>query len=187
MWVSGKKPKGSGWELDASLKRDTGRWIEVVGKISTVNGITYVRAVQVALATRLRRWPRRTRLRLPAGAAEGPAGRRVRAADGRRKRGAQDSRFTVQFSKDMDETTFAGNVMLRYRGACRPATARSTASVLSYDPGRRALTVDPRDVLRNGRAVELLLLPGIRDMDGLPLEGRPGTPLSMESWTCSAT
>ena len=31
VWVTGKKPKGSGWELDAGLKRDTGKWIEVIG------------------------------------------------------------------------------------------------------------------------------------------------------------
>jgi hypothetical protein len=32
VWITGKKPKGSGWELDPSLKRDTGRWIEVIGQ-----------------------------------------------------------------------------------------------------------------------------------------------------------
>jgi hypothetical protein len=45
---------------------------------------------------------------------------------------------------------------------------------ISYDGGRRALTVDPGDVLRNGRQIELLLLPGIVDVDGLELEPRPG-------------
>ena len=32
VWVTGKKPKGKGFELDASLKRDTDKWIEVVGR-----------------------------------------------------------------------------------------------------------------------------------------------------------
>jgi len=45
---------------------------------------------------------------------------------------------------------------------------------MTYDGGRRALTVDPNDVLQPGRQVELLLLPGIVDIDGLPLEPRPG-------------
>ena len=31
VWITGRKPKGSGWELDAGLKRDTGKWIEVMG------------------------------------------------------------------------------------------------------------------------------------------------------------
>src|SRR5204863_270053 len=49
VWVSGRKPKGSGWELDANLKRDTGKWIEVIGKPETRNGVTYVRAAHVRI------------------------------------------------------------------------------------------------------------------------------------------
>ena len=45
---------------------------------------------------------------------------------------------------------------------------------VSYDGGLRTLQVDPGDLLRPGRVVELLLLPGIVDLDGLPLETRPG-------------
>ena len=29
----GKKPKGAGWSLDASLKRDTGKWLQVMGRV----------------------------------------------------------------------------------------------------------------------------------------------------------
>jgi hypothetical protein len=48
---------------------------------------------------------------------------------------------------------------------------------LTYDGGHRALVVDPGDVLRAGRVVELLLLPGIVDMDGMPLEPRAARPV----------
>jgi Big-like domain-containing protein len=176
IWVSGKKPKGSGWELDASLKRDTGRWIEVVGKVSTVNGITYVRAIQVALAS--------APSALAKAEAPPPPPERPKVPpvvvfalplDGENEV-ATDSRFVVQFSKDMDETTFSGRVMLRYHGPVMPGDRAFDGVVLTYDPGRRALTVDPRDVLRSGRAVELLLLPGILDTDGLALAPRPGRP-----------
>src|SRR6185369_313116 len=34
VWVTGRKPKGKGFDLDTSLKRDTGKWIEVIGKPS---------------------------------------------------------------------------------------------------------------------------------------------------------
>ena len=49
VWVTGKKPKGSGWELDATLKRDTGKWIEVIGRPETRRGVTYLRAIRVSL------------------------------------------------------------------------------------------------------------------------------------------
>ena len=42
------------------------------------------------------------------------------------------------------------------------------------DGGLRALTIDPGDLLRSGRRLELVLLPGIADVDGLPLVARPG-------------
>jgi hypothetical protein len=45
---------------------------------------------------------------------------------------------------------------------------------IDYDGGRRALVIDPGDLLRPGRTVEILLLPGIVDIDGLALETRPG-------------
>ena len=37
-----------------------------------------------------------------------------------------------------------------------------------------ALKIDPGDLLRPGRVVEILLLPGIVDLDGQPLQTRPG-------------
>jgi hypothetical protein len=42
----------------------------------------------------------------------------------------------------------------------------------SYDRGRRALVVDPGMMLAGGRQVELLLLPGIVDSEGLALVPR---------------
>ena len=86
---------------------------------------------------------------------------------------APDSRFVVQFSKDMDESTFEGRVQLRYIGPILPGDRPFDAVKLTYDGGRRALTVDPGDVLKPGRRIELLLLPGIADIDGLTLLPRP--------------
>ena len=49
IWISGRKPKGDGFALDTGLKRDTGKWLEVVGRPETRNGVTYLRAVRVSL------------------------------------------------------------------------------------------------------------------------------------------
>ena len=62
----------------------------------------------------------------------------------------RDSRFVVQFSKDMDEATFAGHVLLRYAGPVLPGDRAFDGVRLNYDEGRRALTVEPGDVLRPG-------------------------------------
>ena len=85
-----------------------------------------------------------------------------------------DSVFKVQFSNDMNEESFLGRVGLRYAGRPRPGDRNLDAVSMSYDGGRRTLIVDPGDLLRAGRMVELLLLSGIVDIDGQPLETRPG-------------
>jgi hypothetical protein len=85
-----------------------------------------------------------------------------------------DSVFKVQFSKDMDEESFKDRVVFRYAGRPQPGDNALDARRITYDGGLRTLQVDPGDLLRPGRVVELLLLPGIVDLDGLPLETRPG-------------
>jgi hypothetical protein len=172
VWVTGKKPKGSGWELDSTLKRDTGKWIEVVGKVETSRGVTYVRAYKVdlttppsAVADAKAPPPPPPRPKLP------PVIVFAMPLDGEADV-PTNSRFVVQFNKDMDQSTFAGKVQLRYVGPRLPGDREFDGVKLTYDEGRRALTVDPGDVLRPGRAVELILLPGIVDIDGLPLVPR---------------
>jgi hypothetical protein len=173
IWVTGKKPKGSGFDLDASLKRDTGKWLEVVGRPRTIDGVTYLQAEEVLLTTA----PSAT-----AEAAPPPPPPEVPKVppvvvftlplDGDDEI-ASDALFVVQFSKDMDEKTFEGRVQLRYAGPTRPGDRPFDGIRLKYDGGRRALTIDPGDVLRPGRAVEVRLLPGIVDIDGLALQPRP--------------
>jgi hypothetical protein len=48
-WVTGKKPEGKGWKLDAKLRRDTGKWLEVEGRVQTFRGVVYISAADVAL------------------------------------------------------------------------------------------------------------------------------------------
>ena len=181
VWVTGRKPKGDGFSLDASMKRDTGKWMEVVGRVVTVGPISYIQASSVALGAapsaaavggRRRRPPRRrprSRRRRPWSCSRLPL-------DGDREV-PRSSRFQVQFNKDMNEESFQERVVLRYAGRPQPGDREFTAVRVSYDGGHRALLIDPGDVLRPGRVVELLLLPGIVDMDGLPLEPRAARPV----------
>ncbi|HYU44337.1 MAG TPA: Ig-like domain-containing protein [Vicinamibacteria bacterium] len=169
IWVTGKKPKGAGWELDSGLKRDTGKWVEVIGKPETVRGVTYIKAVRIQLTTPP---SARADVKPPPPPPEKPRKAPVVVfalpldGDGEV---APDSRFVVQFSKDMDESTFNGHVLLRYTGPVLPGDRAFDGLKLTYDRGRRALTVDPGDVLRPRRQIELILLPGISDIDGLTL------------------
>lgn len=172
VWVTGKKPKGKGFDLDASLKRDTGKWLEVIGKPATRGGVTYIQAVQVSLSAP----PTPTAQALP----PPPPPERPKVPpvivfamplDGEGGLPA-DSRFIVQFNKDMDETSFKDHVLLRYAGPMRPGDQPLNNVKVTYDRGFRALTVDPGMALAAGRQLELVLLPGIVDTEGLPLTSR---------------
>ena len=49
VWVTGRRPKGDGWSLDPESRSDAIRWVEVVGKIETKQGVTFLKASKVAL------------------------------------------------------------------------------------------------------------------------------------------
>jgi hypothetical protein len=174
VWVTGRKPKGDGWALDANLKRDTGKWMDVVGRPTTVGNVTYVQALQVVLgappkpnADAAPPPPPPERPKVP------PVVVFSLPLDGDREV-PPTGRFAVQFSKDMNEESFKGRVVLRYVGRVQPGDRDFDAAKVTYDGGRRALIIDPGDVMRSGRVVELILLPGIVDIDGMALEPRPG-------------
>jgi hypothetical protein len=169
VWVTGKKPKGKGFDLDTSLKRDTGKWVQVIGKPTSRAGVTWIQAVDVSLSGP----PTPTAQALP----PAPPPERPKVSpvivfalpldgDGEVP---TDSRFVVQFSKDMEESSFKDHVLLRYAGPVRPGDQPITNMKFTYDRGRRTLTVDPGMMLASSRQLELILLPGIVDTEGLAL------------------
>jgi Big-like domain-containing protein len=180
VWVSGRKPKGDGFSLDASLKRDTGKWIEVVGRVASVGPVVYIQASTVSLGSP----PKDSAVTAQASPTPPPPERPkvppvvvfALPLDGDREV-PRAIRFQVQFNKDMNEDSFKDRVVLRYAGRPQPGDREFTAVRVTYDGGHRALVVDPGDVLRPGRVVELLLLPGIVDTDGMMLEPRAAHPV----------
>jgi hypothetical protein len=180
IWVSGKKPRGSGFRLDPGLKRDTGKWLEVTGRATTSRSVTYVRAERIRLIDAPKR----------ADAGADPAAtppQRARQApvvvfslplDGEQI--PEATLFQLQFSKDMGEDSFTGRVVLRYAGERRAGDRLFDGVHYEYDGGLRVLTIDPGDTLRLGREVQLLLLEGIEDIEGMSLEAREGIAVGEE-------
>jgi hypothetical protein len=173
VWVQGKDPKGRGFSLDAGMKRDSGKWLEVTARPQTRDGVVYLEARSVRLTTAP---PPKPTVEKDAKLVESP---RIPPQivftlplDGEEV--GSNVRFALQFSKDMDESTFKGRVALRYRGPLLPGDRAFDQLRLTYDGGRRALKIDPADILRAGREIELVLLPGIKDVDGLELTARDG-------------
>jgi len=174
VWITDKKPKGDGFQLDGGLKRDTGKWIEVIGRVRVAGSVVYIRAAELRLAAP----PSATAMALPTPPPPPPPPRPPEIVfslplDGEREV-LPDGTFTVQFSKDMDSRSFAGRVQFRYAGPVQPGDRGFQAARWAYDEGKRALTIVPGDRLAAGRTIELVFLQGIVDAEGMPLSARPG-------------
>jgi hypothetical protein len=52
VWVTGRPPKGKGFDLDPGNKADTGRWLEVEGKLAAMGSVAYLKASRVQLVAR---------------------------------------------------------------------------------------------------------------------------------------
>jgi len=178
LWVTDRKPKGDGFDLDSSLKRDTGKWLQVMGRVRVSKGIVTLEAIDVTLkkppearvATEARPEPTPPP---PARPRRPPVVAFSLPIDGEREV-PPDTVFQVQFSRDMDEASLKDRVLFRYTGRPQPGDNALDAVRFNYDGGLRTLRVDPGDMLRAGRVVEIVLLPGIVDLEGVPLETRPG-------------
>jgi hypothetical protein len=118
VWVTGKKPKGPGWNLDAGLKRDTGKWLQVTGRVRVNGRVVTLQALDVALA---KPPSAEAQAQAPPPPPPPPRPRKPPVVvfglplDGERDI-PPDTVFQVQFSKDMEESSFKDRVVFRYAG-----------------------------------------------------------------------
>jgi len=176
VWVTNRKPKGDGFELDPAIRRDTSRWVEVIGRPTTRNGVVIIDAMDVTLTQ-----PPTPKADV---APAPPPPERPKIPPvivfSLPLEGESDfdfsGRIMVQFNNDMDEESFKGRVGLRYEGPARPGDPGFESMRVTYNPGSKALIVDPGAPLLRGRVLDLVLLTGIIDIDGQPLVRRDGKP-----------
>lgn len=175
-WVTGRKPKGQGWSLDVGMKRDAGKWLRVTGRLREGLGQTVViQATDVELIKAKTGGmvvptapPTPTK---PAKPRKPPMIVFSLPIDGDTTADPTTTELIIQFNADLDEASLDGHVVARYFGEER-AGDRPFVLAVTYDEPR-ALHVAFGDLLQLGRTVEVILLPGILDLDGRPLAGRP--------------
>jgi hypothetical protein len=165
IWVTGLKPEGKGWRLDVQSPGDTQKWVEVIGHPTLHKGIVYFRASKVSVTTppsghagvtEIRRFAGAARIKPEVVFALPLAGEPV----------ARKGLFVLQFSKTLDAASLTDRVGLRYLDSDHEFRHMN----VSYDQDRRALVIDPGELLEVGRQIEVFLKKGITDSDGLTLE-----------------
>ncbi len=166
VWVVGREPKGDGFELDLLRRADTGRWLEVTGRVRVEDDMVLVEAGSLRLAepvaepeplpdTRPAPPP-------PAVIFSTPLAEDIDVAP--------DSTVRVQFSRDMDPDSFEGRVQIRYAGGTADVSeAQAPTFEAAYRGRNRVLEIRLDAELDRFRAVQVDLLEGITASDGAPL------------------
>jgi hypothetical protein len=172
VWVIGVQPKGSGFNLDANARVDTGRWLEVSGIVSVVRGLVVIQGDMVALG------------KAPSGAEPSEPVARVRTVGppvevvfSLPTQGETDvergTTVRIQFSRDLDRRSVAGHVQAAYTGgdaaARDPAPPPPLEFTASYTEGSRTVEIRFAKPLLPFRSVTISLGEGILAADGAPV------------------
>lgn len=175
IWVTGRRPRGGDFRLDPKKRRDTGKWLKVIGQPWEFEETLYLRAEKIELVEEPEdpdlepvKVVRKEDLELP------PPPEITFTLPLEGERGiALDTEFHVQFSSDMKPGSFNRNVDLLYADDDGISNPFPGLEVL-YDNTTRTLTVRPNKVLEPGKEIHLILYDNIQDEDGQSIVSRPG-------------
>ncbi|HEX6210902.1 MAG TPA: Ig-like domain-containing protein [Methylomirabilota bacterium] len=171
IWVTGKRPRGRGFNFDVNSRLDTRRWIEVSGTVRTGNGLVWIEADELAETSPQADAPAETVRRK---AAPIPPEVLFSAPTEGEIDVSQSTNIRVQFSRDLDPATLAGNVRVSYlagesveRGEPQPPAVQAR---LEYNRGARVLEITFDQPLARFRTVRVELTDGIKGTDGTSLK-----------------
>lgn len=164
IWVTNLRPRGKDFELALDTRVDTGRWVEVSGTLQQGRGLQWLNAELGAI----------TITTAPKDPAEQPVVRVAAAPPPEVVFSAPTGNETdvrpagsvrIQFSRDMDPSTFKGHIRVLYAN-------RGAAPVIfttNYLPGMRVLELKFTAPLERFSAVTVALDEGILATDKQPL------------------
>jgi hypothetical protein len=170
VWVTGKQPAGSGFALTTASQVDLqNAWVAVTGTVEERKNFLYLRADKVEMSPPPSESAATATVTLPTGARHLQPDIIYTDPVEPTEEIARDGLMLLQFSKPMDEASFASHVLLRYAdGTPIPSTY---IDIAYYVDRNRSVVIDPGVVLQSGKTLECVLLAGIKDIDGQPLVG----------------
>lgn len=159
LWILGRRPRGSGFDLSTTTRAQTGRWLEVTGRLEVRDDLP------VLLATAIRAAdaeddaiddpePEAPPLPPPTVVFTAPTENEIAVS--------REVVVRVQFSRPLDESSLEDRVQVRYASAA----AQVPPFTVTYRPGPMAIEVRFEYPLAPGVAVTVDLLAGIVGPDG---------------------
>jgi len=161
IWVTNLRPKGKDFELALDARIDTGRWLEVSGTLQQGRGLQWLNADAgtIKITTAPKDTPEQPVIRV---AAAPPPEVVFSAPTGDETDVLPSSSVRIQFSRDMDASTFKGRIKVSYPSA--PATPPAEFTT-SYLPGTRVLELKFAQPLLRFSSVAVELQDGITGTD----------------------
>jgi hypothetical protein len=135
IWITGRRPKGDGFDLNVENRIDAGRWLEVAGVVKEERGM----AVLEASAIRVGRPPAESApeavVKVPVAL---PPPEVVFSAPTQGETDVEpDAKVRIQFSRDLREDSLKGGIAVAYAGVSAPPPAFT----VRYDAGRRVAEI----------------------------------------------
>jgi Bacterial Ig-like domain len=173
IWVTNMRPKGKDFELALDARIDTGRWLEVSGTLQQGRGLQWLDATAGSL--KLTQPPKDVTEDAPIRVPAGPPPEVVFSAPTGDETDVQlSTSVRIQFSRDIDPSTFKGHIAVKYsdaetreRGEPVSPTAEFTTQ---YLPGTRVLELRFANPLERFRTITVELQDGILGTDKQPLK-----------------
>lgn len=171
VWVTGKPPKGRGFNFDLSSRLDTQRWLEVSGVVKWERGLVMIVAEELNETSPLAE-PKPEQVTVAPSFI--PPEVLFSAPTGDETDVALDVKVRIQFSRDLDIKSLKGNIDVSYsyaearqRGEVEPPPI---VAHVGYNPAARVMEITFQPALERFRIVEVKLKEGIVGTDGAPLK-----------------
>jgi Bacterial Ig-like domain len=171
IWVTGKQPKGRGFNFDVTSRLDTQRWIEVSGIVKWERGLVSIVADNLSeTSAQAEAHPEQVTVEAPKIAPEvlfsAPTADETDVP--------LDTKVRIQFSRDLNTASIRGHVQVTYsatqaRERGEPEAPPIVARV-GYNPGTRVMEIVFEPPLERFRIVEVHLNEGIVGTDGTPMK-----------------
>ena len=165
IWVVDKEPRGDGFKLDVMARVDTGRWLQVTGLVTGDEQLVEIAATELA---QVERPARLAPTLVTEDRRRGPSPEVIFSTPSPDDTAVgTDVLIRLQFSRDMDDESFEGNVEVDYLGA--QADDAPLEFAVEYQGRNRVLSVTLEEPLRQYATLTVTLGDGILAADGATL------------------
>jgi hypothetical protein len=160
VWVTGRRPRGDGFDLNIDNRVDTGRWLEVAGVVKLERGLVRLEATAIRPSQPPAQSAPEALVKVPVHV---PPPEVIFSAPTADETDVEPTAsIRIQFSRDVKAESIKGHVTAGYVGSNQPFPAFTA----TYDGGRRVLEIKFATPLEPFSTVRIALTDGIVGGDG---------------------